>query len=327
MEEKSTEQAIVRTPLWVTIVQGFQIFFAVVILGLCGYIIHGVAMDQIVFALVCCLFTFVICAYTMITEKLTGFNSSYNIFAVLALNAFMVVFWLASMGAVAARRATFTVPVNASCYSTGSSINSGRCDIYKRAIVVTQAGLAMISAIAGLSALECILFITVLVYATLEYKRNFYKPSAAAATTPGTAEAGQAVEMKAQNQPLMDPNHPQQAYPPQQTYAQPVLGQVAQPYAPSPQGQPALQQYSPYQQQTQYPTGHTEMPGYSTAQSPPPQQAVSPLPQQYPAGRTEMPGYSTTQSPPPQQAVSPPPQQFTPQSQVEQPYYPPQQQQ
>jgi len=71
----------------------------------------------------------------------------------------MAILWLASMGANAALRSTFTVDVNADCYNDGSTVNSGHCvisrgDVHKRAAVVTQAGKAYMSGIAGLSALE-----------------------------------------------------------------------------------------------------------------------------------------------------------------------------
>lgn len=48
----SKEQYIQQTPKWVLIVRGFQVFFAFVILAMCGYLIHGHAMDANVFALV-----------------------------------------------------------------------------------------------------------------------------------------------------------------------------------------------------------------------------------------------------------------------------------
>ena len=65
------------------------------------------------------------------------------------------------MGANAALRGTFTVDVNADCYDDGSAVNSGYCvvsrrsgGLSKRMAVATQAGLAEMSAIAGLSAIE-----------------------------------------------------------------------------------------------------------------------------------------------------------------------------
>lgn len=73
----------------------------------------------------------------------------------------MAILWLSSMGANAALRASFVVDVNASCYDDGSTVNAGYCVVSKRGeglskryAVATQAGLAEMSAIAGLSALE-----------------------------------------------------------------------------------------------------------------------------------------------------------------------------
>ena len=44
---------IVHTPIWVTVVRGFQLFFGFIILILAGLLIHGLALDAIVFGLVC----------------------------------------------------------------------------------------------------------------------------------------------------------------------------------------------------------------------------------------------------------------------------------
>lgn len=44
---------IVHTPVWVTVVRGFQIFFGFIILILAGLLIHGLALDAVVFGLVC----------------------------------------------------------------------------------------------------------------------------------------------------------------------------------------------------------------------------------------------------------------------------------
>lgn len=40
-------------PVWVTVVRGFQLFIALVIAVGSGIIIHGLAFDSVVFALVC----------------------------------------------------------------------------------------------------------------------------------------------------------------------------------------------------------------------------------------------------------------------------------
>jgi hypothetical protein len=87
-------------------------------------------------------------------------NGAYNIWAILSLDLFMAIFWLASLGANAALRAAFTTPVQIeACYNDGSMISSNTCIVSKRALekraaVAGELGLALMSAIAGLSALE-----------------------------------------------------------------------------------------------------------------------------------------------------------------------------
>lgn len=44
---------MVHTLVWCTVVRGFQAFFGFIILILSGVIIHGLALDAVVFALVC----------------------------------------------------------------------------------------------------------------------------------------------------------------------------------------------------------------------------------------------------------------------------------
>jgi len=46
-------QPVFATPIWVTAVRGFQLFLAFIIMILAGLLIHGLALDAIVFALVC----------------------------------------------------------------------------------------------------------------------------------------------------------------------------------------------------------------------------------------------------------------------------------
>jgi hypothetical protein len=44
---------VVKTPLWVMAVRAFQVLIALVIMTLAGFLIHGLALDPVVFALVC----------------------------------------------------------------------------------------------------------------------------------------------------------------------------------------------------------------------------------------------------------------------------------
>ena len=103
--------------------------------------------------------TWVVVAYAVVTEKFPGAHNLYNIWAVLSLDLLMAIFWLASMGANAALRASFIYDVDLlGCYNDGSAVNSNTCIVAKRGLVRRAAvagpvGLAVMSAVAGLSAL------------------------------------------------------------------------------------------------------------------------------------------------------------------------------
>ena len=99
-------------------------------------------------------FTWIIVPYVFFTEKMSGLHSLYHIIAVLVLEGWMVIMWLACFASVAARRATFVVPTSVDdCYSDGSLIGSNHC-FRKRGVVLFKGGQAGMSAAAGLGALN-----------------------------------------------------------------------------------------------------------------------------------------------------------------------------
>lgn len=111
------------------------------------------------------LFSLIIVTYALVSEKAPNCRNAYNIWAILSLDLFMAILWLSSMGANAALRGTFTVSVNADCWDDGSAVNAGHCvverqstGLSKRFAVAGKAGLAEMSAVAGLSALEMYAF-------------------------------------------------------------------------------------------------------------------------------------------------------------------------
>ena len=53
VQQPPKEQYIQQTPTWVVIVRGLQVFFSIIILGMAGYLIHGHAMAENGFAVVC----------------------------------------------------------------------------------------------------------------------------------------------------------------------------------------------------------------------------------------------------------------------------------
>ena len=105
------------------------------------------------------MFTWIVVAYVLVSEKVASARSLYQIWAVLALDLLMAIFWLASLGANAALRASFNVSVTVTgCTDDGSAISAHSCtvvkrDLAKRAAVAGPVGLAVMSAIAGVSAI------------------------------------------------------------------------------------------------------------------------------------------------------------------------------
>ena len=80
--------------------------------------------------------------------------------AVIVLDGFMLIIWLATWAAVAARRAAFRIPTAVgNCSDNGDVVNSKYCDLLRRDLlrrdipVLFKKGLAEMAAIAGLGAL------------------------------------------------------------------------------------------------------------------------------------------------------------------------------
>ncbi|KAH7038051.1 uncharacterized protein B0I36DRAFT_359663 [Microdochium trichocladiopsis] len=159
---------VIPTPIWVMVVRIFQVVLSFVVLGCCGAFVHWLYSDQLGFAIICSLFTWIISIYNIIAEKVPACRRAYNVYATLALDVLMIIFWLASLGALAAYRATFNTPVNASCSSNGSLVDSGECVISKRArggtSVATKGALNLVSGAAGVSALIMLLYIVSFAY-------------------------------------------------------------------------------------------------------------------------------------------------------------------
>lgn len=87
------------------------------------------------------------------TEKAAICRPAYHVVAVPALDAFLVVLWLATFAAVAARRARFIFDVTVGgCYSNGDLFNSQSC-LFKRGVVLFKRGGDMMSAASGIGAL------------------------------------------------------------------------------------------------------------------------------------------------------------------------------
>ncbi|KAI8962828.1 hypothetical protein F5Y11DRAFT_178773 [Daldinia sp. FL1419] len=171
-------EAIIPTPAWFIALRVFQIILALVAVALTGWWIHGLYYDELGFVIVCGIFTWIISVYALLSEKVVSCRRAYNTWAILTLDGMMIIFWLGAMGATANRRSKFTVPVNASCVSDGSTINSGHCTVWKRAGVASQEALSVLSGIAGVCALVMLLFVPTFAYVCHYFRLSFAGASA-----------------------------------------------------------------------------------------------------------------------------------------------------
>lgn len=240
---------IIPTPVWVMVVRIIQIVLSVIAIGLAGWWIHGLYLNELGFVIACCVFTWIISLYNILSEKVSGCRSGYNTWATLSLDGLMVIFWLAAMGATAAARGAFKYSVTATCTSDGSAINSGHCDILRRYTetvgVATQGALAILSGLAGICALIMLLYVASFAYVCHFFRLSYTEANAmpdpekqqnGAAVPNAGAPAGTAAAA------------PAYAMTPQQPVAQQGV-QYGSPQQPQQQQQQPQYQYQGQQQQ------------------------------------------------------------------------------
>ncbi|KAI1367172.1 hypothetical protein F5Y08DRAFT_299045 [Xylaria arbuscula] len=209
MESVKKGEVLIPTPRWFIGLRIAQIVISLVIVALAGFFIHGYYYDSLGIAIASGVLTWAIALYAILTEHSAGCRSGYNTWAVLSLDFLMIVLWLASLGSNAAFRSSFIYSVNADCYSDGSAINSGHCNVYKRAAVATPTGLAVLSSVAGVSAVPLLLFVVTFAYVAhffrLEWAKHsgdVEKASGVPAATPAQAAQSQAfIPQQQQPQP------------------------------------------------------------------------------------------------------------------------------
>ncbi|KAI0393596.1 hypothetical protein F5Y17DRAFT_301574 [Xylariaceae sp. FL0594] len=273
MEDLKNGRVVIPTPRWFIGLRVVQIIISLAIVALAGAFIHGYYADPLGVAIASGIFTWVVALYAILTEHNAGCRSGYNTWALLSLDFFLAILWLASLGSNAAFRSTFTQPVSVSgCSSDGSAVNAVTCSVYrKRSAVATREGLNWLSSVAGLSALMFILFI-----ATFSYVAHFFrmewirqgggdaeKAAPAAAPAAGVVAASQPTGHVDQAQPFLNNNT---AYPQQQQHDQQQMYQQQQQYQQTQEQQQWVQpqqtgyppaQNVPYDQNAQYNTNTT----------------------------------------------------------------------
>ncbi|KAI0181209.1 hypothetical protein GGR52DRAFT_23408 [Hypoxylon sp. FL1284] len=230
---------VIPTPGWFIALRVFQIVLALVIVALTGWWIHGLYYDVLGFVIVCGIFTWVIALYTLLSEKVASCRHSYNTWATLALDLLMVIFWLGAMAATADLRTQFSVPVNASCASDGSAIDSGECILVKRDRigVASKGALSILSGIAGLSALVMLLFVVTFAY-VCHFFRISWPINPASDAEKGLGPAGVIYVNGTELQGGMVPPH-SQTFANQQPSDQQWTGQTYVSYAPQDTGHDA----------------------------------------------------------------------------------------
>ncbi|KAI0460644.1 hypothetical protein F5B21DRAFT_16888 [Xylaria acuta] len=243
MESVKKGETLIPTPRWFIGLRIAQILVALILVALSGFLIHGYYADAQGITIAAGIFTWIIALYAILTEHSAGCRSGYNTWAVLSLDFFMIVLWLASLGANAAYRASFVVPVDADCYDDGSTVNAGHCVIYKRAAVAGPTGRSVISAVAGISAVNLLLFVATFAYVAHFFRLEWARHSSDVEKASGvTAPAGQ-------HQTLVNQQQQQPQWAQQQQQHQPTTYPAASP---------------PYDPYTPYTT--TQNTGYAGAQ-------------------------------------------------------------
>jgi hypothetical protein len=298
VSEKPSGNHILVSPLWLLIVRGFQFGLALVCLALAGSLISDAYLDEEGLNVAVAVLTWLAVAYIVLSEKIPALQMAYHIIAVLVVEALMVILWLATFAATAARRSDFgsasggggSVCYNGVCYSAKRSIE-------KRTTV--DSFLSRLAGAAGLGALVWLLFIASAVWTTLMFFKarkdgHFHFGSTAGAGVGLTTEyqleskgqqpaAAVAAPAPAPAPVQQQPQYPQDSYnSAHSTYPQ---GQYTPQGQYSPQGQYPPQDgqtYAQYQQQpseiAQYPQQPSEVGGESY---PPQTQSPAPGPTQY----------------------------------------------
>ncbi|KLP05419.1 uncharacterized protein Y057_5615 [Fusarium fujikuroi] len=276
--EKVESNHVLQTPLWIVIIRGFQFLISLIIVGLCGRLMHDATLDEEALSLAIAIIAWIVIAYALFTEKIPSLQNAYHIIAVLSLDALMM--------------------------RDGENV------------ILFKSGLAMLAAVAGLGALVWILFIVTFVWTLVMFlrgrKEGRFAVNLAASSSPSN---NYQMETKVnEGQPMVQPVQPQ-GVPQQQYQQQPVQGQFApqQQQQYPPQGTPSPYQpaQSPYQQQGAYPPPAApyspqdqQYQGQQNFGQYPPQQYQQPQHQ-----GSELDGQTNYSTPPPA-AVSPPPQHY-----------------
>ncbi|KEZ40518.1 hypothetical protein SAPIO_CDS8420 [Scedosporium apiospermum] len=260
--DNATKTGVKPEP-WQYAVRGIQIVVSIIVLGLSAYIIHGAYMDPFGFAIAVSVLTWLGLGFILASQSVASLQTSWRIFVVIAIDAFLTIMWLSCMGSTAHMRASFKYRVSISgCYNDGSLIDSTTCFKMKRdSFVAGKVGLASMTAVACISALNFILFAVMTVLNVLAFLRSRSSAAPAAPIVDGAEKQQTVVAQPAYTQPA--PVAATAPVYPAQGAAIPAAVPVQQPIQPQYTGgfvqQPVQPQYTggTYGQQQPIPAQHT----------------------------------------------------------------------
>ncbi|ORY05264.1 hypothetical protein BCR34DRAFT_604552 [Clohesyomyces aquaticus] len=260
---------VLPLPRWTLVLHGAQIGLAIIILGLDAYGIRWIDYNALIYSLVCALCTLVVAIYMGVSTLFA--HKAYNFWAFLALNIWMVIFWIVDLGLVANLAALWSAP---SCgYTYGYYYDYYTCtygkrdmsSLAKRDSTTYSAYRGALVAGALFGALQFVLWTASLIMLALYIHRH--RTNEASTASPPTYTAG--APSNGQAAPVGMEKYSGTAQPTQQGYPQ----QVQQPqYAQPVQQQQPQQQF--VQQQPQQYVQQPAQPMYNQAQY------TSPYPQQ-----------------------------------------------
>jgi len=242
-----SREHIIEVPKWTLILRIASLVLAIIILGLDSYGIHYYAFDKLIFSLVTCLLTFIVIIYMIVATL--AIPKAYNMWAFLALDILMVIFWLidfALVGSLAAAFAGGTESVYAYYYYWWKR------DISKRDTTTYDAYYGALVAGAVFGAFNFVIFVVNLVILGIGLNKHRLAATPTGAP-PGynngvaapTEKYGNNVQPSLE-QPQQMPQQPQALNHPQ--YAQPQQPQYTQPQYAQPQQTQGPQFTTPYTQ-------------------------------------------------------------------------------
>ncbi|OAA79777.1 hypothetical protein LEL_03263 [Akanthomyces lecanii RCEF 1005] len=251
-------QKTLVTPMWVFGIRIAQVVLSIVVLGMAAAWSEYALFDAPSLAIAAAVFTWAVVAYILVTEKVHAANLLYSIYAVIVLDAFMIIIWLSTWALNAARRAALG-DIGGGSSRGGTVCYNGICYDYKKRSIERRAMTwstlsGLLAGVAALGAVVWVLFIVTFVWTIMQFLHGRKDGRFTLGSSSTTTAGHNMEEQKIQGQQTQQP----------QQHVQPeYAGQPQQHVQPDYAGQPQQQAYPQYPQQpaeaqAQY---HTPQPG------------------------------------------------------------------